>query len=215
MSYPRITNNQAERVSRSVTFSNIKHIFSLGTKAVLDVGCSEGYYLRHFGEGSVGVTIIADHVEIARDHGLNVVLKNVEDSDFSLHKTFDAIWANNFFEHLNAPHSFLMRMRDHSSQDGILILGVPVIPYFSWLTYFKKFRGAYAVSHVNFFTRNTLIETVKAAGWLVIQARPFYVKNTIIDSVFNLIAPHIYVIAIPKKDFVYPQKRLMSLEGYN
>jgi SAM-dependent methyltransferase len=141
-------------------------------------------------------------------------MKNVEDPNFSVGKKFDVVWANNFFEHMNAPHLFLSKMKEQLADDGILILGVPVIPHVPFLTYLKKFRGAYAVSHVNFFTRKTLIETVRAAGWEVKEARLFYFGNTWLDAILNCVAPHIYVIAKPKKDFAYAEKRMMSLRGY-
>ena len=201
-------------VKKSRIFSHILKSFRLNKKAVLDVGCSEGHYLACFGEGSTGITIIEEHVQVAKERGLRVLLKNVEDPHFSLNETFDAVWANNLFEHLNAPHPFLIQMRKVLKSDGILILGVPVIPFFSFLTRFKKFRGAYAVSHVNFFTRKTLVETVRAAGWQVHEARLFYAQNRLLDSLFNLIAPHIYVVASPNPDFAYAHKRLRSLEGY-
>ena len=202
------------RVRKSRVFSNILKTYSLDRKAVLDVGCSEGHHLACFGTGSVGLTIIEEHVAAAQAHGLTVLLKNVEDSDFSLPDTYDAIWANNIFEHLVAPHTFLINMRTPLREKGILILGVPVIPFLSFLTRFKKFRGAYAVSHVNFFTRKTLIETVRAAGWTVHEARLFYMKNKVLDYCFNLIAPHIYIVATPNQNFKYAHKRLRSLEGY-
>lgn len=198
----------------SRTFAHIRTSFALNEKAVLDVGCSEGDYLQYYGKGSMGVTIIEEHVLAAQKKGLNVVLKNVEDPDFTLLVKFDVIWANNLFEHMNAPHLFLFKMREVLKDGGVMILGVPVLPYFTWLTYFKKFRGAYAVSHVNFFTRKTLIETVKAGGWTVKEARSFHSRNRIIDWFLNLIAPHIYVVATPKPDFAYPHKRLLSLKGY-
>lgn len=204
----------SKRVGTSRTFSHLIQQFRLEKKAVLDIGCSEGYYLAHFGEGSMGVTIIPEHVAQAHTNGLSVVLGNIEDPDFSLSKKFDVAWANNLFEHMNAPHLFLMKAREFVSEDGVLILGVPVIPWFSFLAYFKKFRGAYAVSHVNFFTRKTLIETVRAGGWTVKEARLFYFGNRIMDSLLNLIAPHIYIIASPAHYFTYPQKRLLSLRGY-
>ncbi len=206
--------DQKKNVSQSGTFSNIKKIFLLDKKIVLDIGCSEGDYLSSFGNGSIGVTIIEEHVRVARERGLNVLLKNVEDPSFSMDKKFDAIWANNLFEHMNSPHLFLVKMREQLKQGGVLILGVPVIPYTSWLAYFKKFRGAYAVSHVNFFTRKTLLETVKVGGWEIKEARPFYIKNRMIDCLFNLIAPHIYIVATPISNFIYPRKRLASLQGY-
>ncbi len=208
------TNDLFARVRKSRVFSNIIDAFSLDNKSVLDIGCSEGHHLACFGAGSIGITIIPAHVEEGKKRGLTILEKNVEDERFELAETFNAIWANNIFEHLNQPHPFLMKMRNVLKDDGILILGVPVIPFFSFLTYFKKFRGAYAVSHVNFFTRKTLIETVRAAGWHVHEARLFYMRNAFLDSFFNLIAPHIYVVASAQPDFKYARKRLRSLEGY-
>lgn len=203
-----------EKVKTSRVFSNIVRKFGLDAKAVLDVGCSEGHHLQCFGKGSVGVTIIDEHVKAGRDRGLTIVNKNVEDPAFSMDKKFDVVWANNFFEHMNAPHLFLAKMREQLKPDGLLILGVPIFPYFSWLTYFKKFRGVYAVSHVNFFTRKTLIETVRAGGWDIVEARLFYFKNSFLDTLLNLIAPHMYVVAHPRQNFAYAEKRLKSLRGY-
>ena len=160
----RKKDNLVQSVRTSRIFSHIVRAYKLDQRKVLDVGCSEGHYLAHFGPDSVGITIIEEHVRVAKERGLRVILKNVEDPQFSLEETFDVLWANNLFEHLHAPHLFLTKMRDALNPNGVLILGVPIIPFFSLLTRFKKFRGAYAVSHVNFFTRKTLIETVRAAG---------------------------------------------------
>ncbi len=203
------------KVKTSRVFTNIRTLFELDKTSVPDVGCSEGHYLACFGPDSMGLTIIDEHVEIAKEYGLNVINKNVEDPDFSLDKTFDAVWANNFFEHMESPHQFLIRMKKCLKPDGVLILGVPVLPYLPLLTRLKKFRGAYAASHVNFFYRKSLIETVRYAGWDVHEARLFYFKNPILDYFMNLIAPHIYVVATPKENFKYAEKRLKSLRGYS
>jgi SAM-dependent methyltransferase len=202
------------KVKKARIFNNIRSLYQLDKKAVLDVGCSEGHYLACFGLGSMGLTIIDEHVELGRAHGLEIRNQNVEDPNFSLDRKFDAIWANNFFEHMEAPHPFLIKMKECLKPDGFMVLGVPVLPYLPFLTRFKKFRGAYAVSHVNFFYRQSLIETVRYAGWDVHAARLFYFKNPILDYCMNLIAPHIYVIATPKENFKYAEKRLKSLRGY-
>jgi len=196
------------------TFTNLVRQFQLDTKAVLDIGCSEGEHLAHFGEGSVGVTIIPEHVAQAQAAGMSVVQGNIEDSNFSLPQKFDVVWANNLFEHMNAPHLFLMKAREFLKPEGILILGVPVVPQLSFLTRFKKFRGACAASHVNFFTRKTLVETLRAGGWTIQEARLFYFKNSVLDAMIDFVAPHIYVIAQPTPDFTYANKRLRSLKGY-
>jgi len=204
-----------DKVKKSRVFTNIVNLFELDKKSVLDVGCSEGHYLACFGPESVGVTIIDEHIEAGRKRGLTIVSKNVESPEFLMDgQKFDAIWANNFFEHMNAPHTFLMKMKESVKPDGVLVLGVPVIPYFTFLGNFRKFGGAYAVSHVNFFYRKTLIETVKASGWKIQEARLFYMKNPLLDWFFNFIAPHIYVVATLDPNFKYAEKRLKSLRGY-
>jgi SAM-dependent methyltransferase len=204
----------AERVAVSRTFTNLSKIFHLNEKVVLDIGCSEGYYLAHFGEGSVGVTLIDTHIADAKTRGLRVIKANIEDPNFSMTETFDVVWANNLFEHMNAPHLFLTNIRKFLNPKGVLILGVPVLPYVPFLTRFKKFRGAYAVSHVNFFSRKTLTETVRAGGWIVEEARLFYFKHPVLDALLHFITPHVYVIARPNPDFSYAEKRLQSLAGY-
>lgn len=214
MSRPKAQEKGLGKVDGSRTFSHLLRRFALDTKVVLDIGSSEGNYLKHFGKGSLGLTLIDEHIELATGRGLNVIKANIEDPGFSLPQKFEIAWANNLFEHMNAPHLFLMKARELVKPDGLLILGVPVVPWFSFLTRFKKFRGAYAVSHVNFFTRQTLIETVRVGGWTVQEARLFYFKSSMIDALMNPISPHMYIIAHPTPDFAYPNKRLRSLEGY-
>ena len=195
------------------TFSHVRSHFALDKKAVLDIGSSEGHYLERFGEGSMGVTIIPEHVTLARQKGLNVIQGNIEDPAFTLPEKFDAIWANNLLEHLHSPHLFLTHMREFLNPGGVLILGVPVLPP-PFLQRLKKFRGAFAASHINFFTRRTLIETARAAGWIVADARSFHFANRSIDSLITAIAPHIYIVARPDPSFAYARKRLLSLQNY-
>ncbi len=198
----------------SRSFIHLCNQYQLEKKSVLDIGSSEGDFLQHFGPNSVGVTIIPEHVMAAQANGLTVILGNIEDPVFALPEKFDAVWANNLFEHMNAPHLFLMKVKEFLKPDGFLILGVPVLPYISPLLRLKKFRGAYASSHVNFFTRRTLIETVRFAGWEVEEARLFRFQHKYIDTLLNGISPHIYIVARPNPDFKYAHKRLLSLERY-
>ncbi len=207
--------NKNSPALRSHSFVNLLKQFNLPDKSVLDIGSSEGDFLQHFGLGSVGVTIIPEHVETARQHGLKVVTGNIEDPAFTLPQKFDVVWANNLFEHMNAPHLFLMKVKEFLKPNGFLILGVPVIPTISPLTRLTKFRGAYAASHVNFFTRKTLMETLRYAGWSVEEARLFRFGNKTLDSLLNPIAPHMYVVARQNKEWAYAHKRLLSLEGYH
>jgi len=196
-----------ERVKRSRIFNNLLKIYSLDKKKVLDIGCSDGEYLIHFGKGSKGIEVVPEHIENCQKAGLEVINANVED-DLSLNETFDVIWCNNLIEHLVAPHLFLMRIRRFLKEDSMLILGCPVIPKIFLFRYLKRFEGYLAQEHLNFFTSLTLRLTLERAGYLIEEARLFYFRNSFLDKLLSIIAPHIYLICRKVKDFQYPSKRL-------
>lgn len=202
------------RIANSKTFKNILNRFDLDNKSVLDIGCSYGEFLCHFGEKSVGLTISNDEVEYGKLKGLDIRYSNIEDWDIELDQKFDVIFANNILEHLYSPHRFLIEIKKFLKSDGILVLGVPCFPKIVSLLSLGKFRGSLASNHINFFTKNTLKESVLRAGWNVSEVRSFHVKNRILDSILGIIAPHFYVVASPVKNFEYHDKRKKELEGY-
>jgi 2-polyprenyl-3-methyl-5-hydroxy-6-metoxy-1,4-benzoquinol methylase len=208
------TEQRFTAVRESRTFSNILEAFDLRNKAVLDVGCSYGEFLIHFGKESTGVTVTEDEVVYAKSKGLDVRCDNVESDSFTLEKTYDVVFANNIFEHLYSPHHFLIKIREHMNDDGILILGVPCMPVILPLVHLPKFRGSLAVEHINFFTHYTLQKTVERGGFDILDVRGFHFKNRFIDGLLKPVYPHFYVIAKPRKDFTYPKRRIKELLGY-
>ncbi len=198
-----------DNIAKSKTFKHIVSACALGTKSVLDIGCSFGEFLIHFGKGSVGVTIIDEEIAYGKVKGLDIRYGNVDDNDFVLDQKFDAIFANNIFEHLYAPHSFLIKCKDYLRPGGMLVLGVPCIPkVVSLLKAHNKFRGSLADSHINFFTKDTLIKTVERAGYTVHMARGFHFASAPIDHLFDAAYPHFYIVATPDPNFAYSEKRL-------
>lgn len=202
-------------VSHSKTFRNIVTLYNLDQKSVLDVGCSYGEFLAHFGPGSVGLTIIEDEVVYGKMKGLDIRQGNIEDSSLELPQTFDVIFANNIFEHLYAPHTFLREIGKYLAPGGTLILGVPCIPKIVWLSRFKKFHGAFATAHINFFTRETLYHTMVHGGWIVEALRGFRFRQPFIDWLLNPIYPHFYGVAKEDPAFAYGTKRMKELAGYS
>ena len=204
-----------QNTGKSKTFRNIISLLSLDTKKVLDIGCSYGEFLTHFGPGSVGVTVTNDEAVYGREKGLDIRYGNIESEDFILNEKFDVIFANNIFEHLYSPHDFLCKIKKYLEPEGVLILGVPCIPKIVSLLRLTKFRGSLAGAHINFFTRDTLIKTVERAGYKLTTTRGFHFKNKFIDHLLDPIYPHFYVIATPKSDFKYTEKRMKELAGYS
>ncbi len=201
-------------VNKSKTFTHILKELDLGNKSVLDIGCSHGEFLARFGTGSVGLTISPEEVDYGKGKGLDIRVGNIESSDVPVSETFDVIFANNILEHLYSPHGFLVDIKKYLKEDGVLILGVPIIPKVTSLLRLKKFRGSLAVSHINFFTTKTLEKTIERGGWNILQSRSFRFFIRIFDRILYSITPHIYVVATLNKDFKYHEKRLKELEGY-
>lgn len=196
-------------VHTSRTFNHILDILKLREKKVLDLGCGYGEYLVEFGKNSMGVTSTLDEVAYGKEKNIRITRGNVEYIDeLGLHESFQAIWANNLFEHLLAPHAFLIKLKTVANKDTILILGVPVVPRIASLMKITKFRGALAGAHVNFFTKETLKLTVERAGWTVLGARSFFFTNKLLDWITSFFAPHIYIVAQNNEGFRYPDKKL-------
>jgi len=201
-------------VTKSKTFRNIVDVFDLSQKAVLDIGCSYGEFLIHFGAGSTGVTVTQAEVDYGNEKGLDIRLGNIEFDSFVLESQYDVIFANNIFEHLYSPHHFLIKIKKYLKPNGILILGVPCIPKIVSLVKLPKFRGSFAVEHINFFTRETLAKTVERGGWDIEMVRGFHFKHKVIDALCNPVYPHFYVIATSNPQFQYPERRMKELLGY-
>jgi SAM-dependent methyltransferase len=198
-------------VQRSKTFNRILDILGLRTKKVFDMGCGYGEYLVHFGEGSMGITTTVAEVEYGKQRDIDIIQGNVELIDqlgALKDQHFEAMWANNLFEHLLSPHAYLIKLKLISTDDALLVLGVPVVPRIASLMKLGKFRGALAGAHINFFTRETLSLTVARAGWHVRSVRPFVFSNYTLDMLASFFAPHLYVVAENDSSFTYPTKKL-------
>ncbi|MBU1557857.1 class I SAM-dependent methyltransferase [Patescibacteria group bacterium] len=203
------------KINKTRTFDRISERFGLKNKKVFDIGCGKGEFLPFFGEGSVGITTNQSEVSFGKENNLNIIFGNAElIDDIEIRENFDVIWANNLFEHILSPHSFLIKLKQISNKDTVLILGVPVIPKLNFLLRLSKFRGCLASNHINFFTGNSLKLTVERAGWKIKEVRSFVFGIKLLDNIFTLFfSPHIYIVANNISDFKYHEKKLAEWEG--
>lgn len=197
-------------VFSSKTFKHIADTLTLKNKRVLDLGCGYGEYMQRFGKNSVGITSTVAEVAYGQKHNINLLRGNVEllSETISINEDFDAFWANNLFEHLLAPHSFLVHLKQFAKANALLILGVPMIPKIVSLTHINKFNGSFATPHINFFTKDTLEATVERAGWDIIDCRAFYLPIPIIDRIISPLMPHLYIVAKNNSSYTYPTKKI-------
>ena len=76
----------------------------------------------------------------------------------------------------------------------------------------KKFRGALATPHINFFTKEAFRLTVQRAGWNVLDVRSFIFNSRTLDNTTNMLMPHLYLVAKNNPAYTYPPKKVKEWE---
>lgn len=143
--------------------------FPLDSTSVLDVGCSCGTSLAHFGPGSLGLDNNPEAVSFCAALGLDVEELDV-DGEFDLGgRTFDYIWVSDILEHLEAPRLLLRRLVPALKPTGKLLLQTSVLPV-SLPRRILRSRGKQpfdADVHYHQWTRETMTHLLARAGYRV------------------------------------------------
>ncbi|MBU0515693.1 MAG: class I SAM-dependent methyltransferase [Proteobacteria bacterium] len=195
--------------------------YGLGAARVLDVGCDYGQGLIHFGPGSMGIEVHATAADFAQGIGLPVLRGDLLDQGPANQipaETFDAVWCYAVLEHLSAPHSALMFFRSRLKDDGLLFLGLPMMPVsrifepyarlISRLVHGRPMPMSYtAADHVNSFTPKTVRFMVERAGFEVTRQAGFVSARPLVNRAYNLLAG-------PARDVVVTVARKMTEWDY-
>jgi len=166
----------------------------LAAGRVLDVGCSFGHCLVHFGPGSVGLDNVPEHVTFCRALGLDARLADVETGLAGLEDgSFDAVWVSDIVEHLDAPRVLVRRLAPKLKPDGRLIVYLTVLPRSRAARRVFAGRGFFdADVHHYQFTLETARYLVERAGYAVEEVVPHGVPR-----LFAPFAPTVFVAARP------------------
>lgn len=185
--------------------------YRLDQKKVLDVGCSFGSYLVHFGPQSMGLDINPEHLQFLKALGLRHTAVNIEDDTSLKPNQFEAIWSSNFLEHMVAPHFILLKFHKLLKKDGLIFIYCPTVSWkpFRRLPYFRDYLAS---EHINFFTNDTLAMTIERAGFTVLEVNSAFSYqvwlNQLLAPFVNLIFPGVTVVARKNNQFEYPEKRI-------
>lgn len=99
----------------------------LKDKKVLDIGCSDGLYLRHLSSQSMGLEQIPELVDRARGRGLQVEQCDVIDGlGRQGSSAYDAVLFSHVMEHIDAPIRALREINRVLRPAGTLVLGLPI-----------------------------------------------------------------------------------------
>jgi SAM-dependent methyltransferase len=143
----------------------------LEQSSVLDVGCSFGHCLAHFGPGSLGVDNVAEHVDFCRAIGLDAVRVDVDEGLAAVPDgAFDVVWIFDILEHLDAPRLLLRDVRPKLRSGGLLLLYLGLLPRSRLLRGAFRRRGIVPFEsdvHYYQFTLDTARYLVERAGYRI------------------------------------------------
>lgn len=152
-------------------------------KRVLDIGRDSGYLgeeLAAFGNVVSGFEVNPVSADVARGHNERVEVGDLEAVDLAAafdHAQFDVIIYGDVLEHLRDPLPVLRQARSLVAPGGGVFISVPNIAHgdvrlallHGRFTYTKV--GLLDDTHTRFFTRDSLIEFVREAGFTMIEMR--------------------------------------------
>jgi O-antigen biosynthesis protein len=152
-------------------------------KNVLDVGCSTGYLaevLVQRGCRVTGIEIDPKAARRAEEHCERVIVGDVESLDLGKELdegSFDVIIFGDVLEHLKDPLQALRRLKSSLGPRGYVVASIPNIAHGSVRLALMqgKFRyhsvGLLDSTHLRFFTRESLEQLFKDAGFLITGLR--------------------------------------------
>ena len=156
--------------------AHAKLLAAVGTgNRVLDVGCSSGYLAAPLSER--GNTIVGLELDPAAAHEAErfcerVLVGDVETMELPLEPaSFDVVLGGDVVEHLRDPVAALARLRPFLRPGGRLVLSTPNVA--NWAIRLSLLggrwhytdRGILDRTHTHLFTRATLDEAIRAAGY--------------------------------------------------
>ncbi|MGC9054520.1 MAG: glycosyltransferase family protein, partial [Candidatus Hydrogenedens sp.] len=160
-----------------------------GTKKVLDIGCATGNFglamKRELGvEEVVGIEIVPDIAEIAKKVLDKVFIGNIEKDDFPFENDyFDVITCCDVLEHTEHPEKALRNLIRYLKPYGYVIISIPNVQYWGVIFGLSLGRWDYRdsgiqdITHLKFYTRDTLQEFIRKTGLLINAIGPLSIAS--------------------------------------
>ena len=126
----------------------------------------------------MGVELDREAAAVARRRIDDVYNADVREIISIIPEQFDWIIGGDIVEHLDDPWSFLSELRRISAPGGHLLLSLPNLANASVIADLLQGRfdyvymGLTCVGHVRFFTRHSIEEMLRMAGWTPVEIAP-------------------------------------------
>lgn len=163
----------------NVKYKNIypwlnKDIGTFAGKQVLDVGCGSGHILKQFKKCGFKYLTGIDPYFAKNGPDDNLIIK---EDIFTLEGKFDLIMCHHSFEHMQNPHKIFEKFNSMLSDQGIIILRIPVVDSYAWRKYGTDWFQIDAPRHL-------FLHSVKSMT-LLANKHEFRIQKLIFDSTWH------------------------------
>jgi 2-polyprenyl-3-methyl-5-hydroxy-6-metoxy-1,4-benzoquinol methylase len=176
-------------------------VLPLSAKRVIDIGCGIGeiakeFHVRGAPESYLGVEIVPEDAEVAKQYCSQVMVGNIEefDSDTWAQLTNYDLWVfGDVLEHLYDPWKILKKVRTILPHDGQIACCIPNVQHWSIQARLSIGDWRYADkglldrTHIRFFTRQTIIEMMQHAGFEITELIPRHIHHPTADKFLDFI----------------------------
>jgi glycosyltransferase involved in cell wall biosynthesis/2-polyprenyl-3-methyl-5-hydroxy-6-metoxy-1,4-benzoquinol methylase len=190
-----------------------------GIKKVLDIGCAGGglgeTVKRERGCEVYGAEANRKAAEEAKTKLDAVFCTDIEHSDLPFDKDLDVVIFADVLEHLVEPWSVLRNTLKWLKNDGIVVASIPNVAHYSIILDLLRGRwdyvpsGLLCITHVRFFTKSTIQDMFKKAGYTLLTVKdqkwPSHIRERIEETLSryirlenmdeNIFCPGFYVVA--------------------
>lgn len=165
---------------------DLLRIMPAKARRVVEVGCSTGALAREYRKRNprchyVGIDVGPEFLPLAAQHCDRVEIVDIEsvpDAGFAARFPADCWVFGDSLEHLRDPWRVLRNIRHALPDDGCVALCVPNAQH--WSVQARLCAGLFRYeasglldrTHLRWFTRTTLLETVRDCGFRVAEAHP-------------------------------------------
>jgi SAM-dependent methyltransferase len=174
------------RSFQSLTGSSVKD------KAVLDVGCFNGFSLsaiKEYGGVPFGVELQKEAAMEAASRFPGHVLQGDALDFVKFERTFDVITMSDVIEHLVDPFDVISKLRQGLNKGGYLILTTPNTGSFMCRLLGKVWPSYTPIHHINIFNEKNLAEMLQQRGFEVVSIKPLWKKLSL--GYVKSILPHL------------------------
>ncbi len=191
---------------RKKQFNNFVSKFNLKNKSVVEIGAGNGDYLsilKKYSKKSVGIEYSKKNVLKCKKNKLNVYRGYISDKNFKVPGgPYDGFICMSFMEHSPNINNFLKGISKNLANEAY---GIIEVPNFDMILK-KKLYTEFIIDHLNYFTKQSLTQTLNINGFEVIEMNSIWdgyilsaivkkrenYKKLILKSVINKIQKDFY-----------------------